>query len=35
MEALKNYVIYDRDIISDKQSGKHFNRGGYKSLKIF
>ena len=33
IEALKNYGINDRDIISDKQSGKDFNREGYLTLK--
>ena len=33
IEALKNYGINDRDIISDKQSGKDFNREGYITLK--
>lgn len=33
LEALKEFGIEDRDIIKDKQSGKDFNREGYKTLK--
>ena len=33
IEALKDYGINERDIIIDKQSGKGFNREGYKKLK--
>lgn len=33
IEALKNYGINERDIITDKQSGKDFNRTGYITLK--
>lgn len=32
LEALKEYGISERDIIIDKQSGKDFNREGYKTL---
>ena len=31
--ALKEYGVDERDIITDKQSGKDFNREGYQSLK--
>ena len=31
--ALKEYGVEERDIITDKQSGKDFNREGYQSLK--
>ena len=33
IEELKKYGIEERDIITDKQSGKDFNRNGYKTLK--
>ena len=33
IEALKEYGVNERDIITDKQSGKDFNREGYKTLK--
>ena len=33
VEVLREYGIEDRDIITDKQSGKDFNREGYKTLK--
>lgn len=33
LEALKEYGIEDRDIITDKASGKDFNRQGYLMLK--
>lgn len=33
IEALTNYGINERDIITDKQSGKDFNRTGYVTLK--
>lgn len=33
LEALKEYGIEDRDIITDKASGKGFNRQGYLMLK--
>ena len=33
IDALKNYGINERDIITDKQSGKDFNRTGYITLK--
>lgn len=33
IEVLRAYGIADRDIITDKQSGKDFNREGYKTLK--
>ena len=33
VEALKQYGIEERDIITDKQSGKDFNRKGYLTLK--
>lgn len=33
IEILRAYGIDDRDIITDKQSGKDFNREGYKTLK--
>ena len=33
IEALKNYGVTERDIITDKQSGKDFNRSGYLALK--
>lgn len=33
LEALKEFGIEERDIIRDKQSGKDFNREGYKTLK--
>lgn len=33
IEALKPYVIEERDIITDKASGKDLNRDGYQSLK--
>lgn len=33
VEVLRAYGIEDRDIITDKQSGKDFNREGYKALK--
>ena len=33
IEALKNYGVAERDIITDKQSGKDFNRSGYLALK--
>lgn len=33
VEVLRGYGIEDRDIITDKQSGKDFNREGYNTLK--
>lgn len=33
IKVLKEYGIEERDIITDKQSGKDFNRNGYKTLK--
>lgn len=33
IEALREYGVEERDIISDKASGKDFNREGYKVLK--
>lgn len=33
IEELKKYGVEERDIITDKQSGKDFNRNGYKTLK--
>lgn len=33
IEALKKYGVEERDIITDKQSGKDFNREGYITLK--
>ena len=33
IEALKNYGVAERDIITDKFSGKDFNRKGYLTLK--
>ena len=33
IQALKEYGVNDRDIITDKQSGKDFNREGYQTLK--
>lgn len=33
IEELKKYGIEERDIITDKQSGKDFNRNGYQTLK--
>lgn len=33
IEELINYGVEERDIIIDKQSGKDFNRSGYKTLK--
>lgn len=33
IKILKEYGIEERDIITDKQSGKDFNRNGYKTLK--
>lgn len=33
IEVLRAYGIDDRDIITDKQSGKDFNREGYKTLR--
>lgn len=33
IEELKKYGVEERDIITDKQSGKDFNRSGYKTLK--
>lgn len=33
LAALKDYGVDDRDIITDKESGKDFNRDGYKVLK--
>ncbi|MDZ5149285.1 recombinase family protein, partial [Clostridium perfringens] len=33
IEELKKYGIQERDIITDKQSGKDFNRNGYQTLK--
>lgn len=33
IEALKQYGVSEREIIIDKQSGKDFNRVGYKTLK--
>ena len=33
MEALRNYGVAERDIITDKFSGKDFNRQGYLTLK--
>lgn len=33
IEALKDCGVNERDIIIDKQSGKDFNREGYKTLK--
>lgn len=33
LEVLRSYGIEDRDIITDKQSGKDFNREGYLTLK--
>lgn len=33
IEELIKYGVEERDIIVDKQSGKDFNRNGYKTLK--
>ena len=33
LEALKGYGVDERDIITDKASGKNFNREGYTTLK--
>lgn len=33
IQALKKYGVNERDIVTDKQSGKDFNREGYKTLK--
>lgn len=33
IESLMQYGIDERDIITDKESGKDFNRNGYKTLK--
>lgn len=33
MEALRQYIDDDRDIITDKQSGKNFDRPGYRILR--
>ena len=33
IESLKDYGVNERDIITDKQSGKDFNREGYRTLK--
>lgn len=33
IKALEDYGVNERDIITDKQSGKDFNREGYKTLK--
>ena len=33
IESLKKYGVEERDIITDKQSGKDFNREGYITLK--
>ena len=33
IQALKKYGVNERDIVIDKQSGKDFNREGYKTLK--
>lgn len=33
IQALKKYGVNERDIVADKQSGKDFNREGYKTLK--
>ena len=33
LQALKNYGVTERDIITDKVSGKDFNRDGYIALK--
>ncbi len=33
IEALRNYGVAERDIITDKFSGKDFNRQGYLTLK--
>lgn len=33
IEVLKDYGIDERDIITDKESGKNFNRSGYITLK--
>lgn len=35
IEELKKYVENERNIITDKASGKNFERDGYKSLKTF
>lgn len=35
IEELKKYVVNERNIITDKASGKNFERDGYKSLKTF
>jgi DNA invertase Pin-like site-specific DNA recombinase len=35
IEELKKYVEHERNIITDKASGKNFERDGYKSLKTF
>ncbi len=33
VEALRKYIEDERDIITDKQSGKNFDRPGYRSLR--
>ena len=33
IQALTTYGVYDRDIITDKVSGKDFNRSGYITLR--
>ena len=33
IQALKEYNVNERDIVTDKQSGKDFNREGYNTLK--
>lgn len=33
VEALRQYIDDERDIITDKQSGKNFDRPGYRSLR--
>jgi len=35
IEALIKYGVNERDIITDKASGKDFNRSGYLVLKIY